>query len=125
MHYVACKGGLRNRAGLYKTTIERAVLVLNDSHVIPAINYHPNHNSLGPVTLSSDLTDHLHGRRVSWCPAAHSFHSAQDFLKPLCSSPFSLVLEGFAKHGMCAKAKLIARFFYISLRIYKNMITTP
>lgn len=53
MHRLACKGGLRNtQQGFNKTTVERAFLVLNDSHVIPAMNNHPNNNSLGHMTLN-------------------------------------------------------------------------
>lgn len=96
IHHLACKGGLRNaEQDFNKTTTERAFLVLNHSHEIPAMNNHPNNNSLGHVTLNCLQSSQIIFLAEGWVGTQQltvfpslSSGAVQRTFWSLCAAPF-------------------------------------
>lgn len=107
-----------------KILMGKAFLVWNSHHVTPAVNNHPNNDSAGHVTLNYLLSPQIifmAEKRVGTqllmsVPTPWFMSIPEDLLSgAFAQDPSRFVLEGFAEHDMCAKAKPLARLFYIYL----------
>lgn len=107
-----------------KFLMEKAFLVLNSHHVIPAMNNHPSNYSVEHVTLNYLLSPQIISmaeKRVGTpllisVPTTWFISIPEDLPSgAFTQDPSRFALEGFAERNTCAKAKPIARLFYIYL----------